>query len=75
MKVKKIKKLKKKKLGAKALKERKLQGLPLHWSFTNDSTIGHLQARVEHFCVHNGVHFRIFHSVLFTRKKYKILYL
>jgi hypothetical protein len=62
-------------LGAKALKERKLQGLPLHWSFTNDSTIGHLQARVEHFCVHNGVHYKIFYNVFFIGQKYALLYL
>jgi len=31
--------IKKKKIGGKGMKSRKLQGLPLHWFFTNDSTI------------------------------------
>jgi hypothetical protein len=75
MKVKKTNQRIRKKNWGKGLKERKLQGLPLHWFFTNDSTIGHLQVRVEHFCVHNGVHFRIFHSALFIGQKYKFLYL
>jgi aspartate carbamoyltransferase catalytic subunit len=36
----KVKKNQKKflKIGGKGMKSRKLQGLPLHWFFTNDST-------------------------------------
>ncbi len=45
--------------------------LMLEYSISLTKVGGHLQVRVEQFYVHNGIHFRIFQSVLFSGQKYK----